>query len=68
MERMEEGGGKSHKNPCNLTITGTLLFIFLVVYPTIYFLLIAKSIATAIATVAPTIGLLPIPRKPIIST
>lgn len=33
-----------------------------------YFLLIARSIATAIATVAPTIGLLPIPRKPIIST
>jgi hypothetical protein len=28
----------------------------------------ARSIATAIATVAPTIGLLPIPRKPIIST
>ena len=29
---------------------------------------IASSIATATATVAPTIGLLPIPRKPIIST
>ena len=28
----------------------------------------ARSIATAIATLAPTIGLLPIPRKPIIST
>ncbi len=33
-----------------------------------YFLFRAKSIATAIATVAPTIGLLPMPRKPIIST
>ncbi len=33
-----------------------------------YFLFKARSIATAIATVAPTIGLLPIPRKPIIST
>ena len=33
-----------------------------------YFLLSARSIATAIATEAPTIGLLPIPRKPIIST
>ena len=33
-----------------------------------YFLFRARSIATAIATVAPTIGLLPIPRKPIIST
>ena len=33
-----------------------------------YFLLRARSIATAIATDAPTIGLLPIPRKPIIST
>ena len=33
-----------------------------------YFLLIARSIATATDTVAPTIGLLPIPRKPIIST
>ena len=33
-----------------------------------YFLLIARSIATAIATVAPTIGLLPIPITPIIST
>ena len=29
---------------------------------------IASSIATATATVAPTIGLLPIPRNPIIST
>ncbi len=33
-----------------------------------YFLLSARSISTAIETVAPTIGLLPIPRKPIIST
>ena len=33
-----------------------------------YFLLIARSIATATDTVAPTIGLLPMPRKPIIST
>ncbi len=32
------------------------------------FYLQASSIATATATVAPTIGLLPIPRKPIIST
>ncbi len=30
--------------------------------------LLACSIATATATVAPTMGLLPIPRKPIIST
>ena len=34
----------------------------------LYFLLMARSTATAIATVAPTIGLLPMPRKPIIST
>ena len=33
-----------------------------------YFLFKARSIATAIATVAPTIGLLPIPKNPIIST
>ena len=33
-----------------------------------YFLFSARSMATAMATVAPTIGLLPIPRKPIIST
>ena len=33
-----------------------------------YFLFIARSKATAMATVAPTIGLLPMPRKPIIST
>ena len=33
-----------------------------------YFLLIAMSTVTATATVAPTIGLLPIPRNPIIST
>lgn len=33
-----------------------------------YFLLMAISTVTATATVAPTIGLLPIPRKPIIST
>lgn len=34
----------------------------------VYFLFRARSSATAIATVAPTIGLLPIPKKPIIST
>ena len=33
-----------------------------------YFLFRARSMATAMATVAPTIGLLPMPRKPIIST
>ena len=33
-----------------------------------YFLFRARSISTAIDTVAPTIGLLPMPRKPIIST
>ena len=33
-----------------------------------YFLFSARSISTAIETVAPTMGLLPIPRKPIIST
>jgi hypothetical protein len=33
-----------------------------------YFLLIASSTATATVTVAPTIGLFPIPMKPIIST
>ena len=32
------------------------------------YLFIASSIATATATVAPTIGLLPIPIRPIIST
>ena len=32
------------------------------------YLLNAPAISTAIATVAPTIGLLPMPRKPIIST
>lgn len=31
-------------------------------FSSIYFLLRARSISTAIATVAPTIGLLPIPR------
>ena len=31
-------------------------------------LLIASAVATATATVAPTMGLLPMPRKPIIST
>lgn len=35
---------------------------------TLFYLFIAWSIATATATVAPTIGLLPIPMKPIIST
>ena len=33
-----------------------------------YFLFRAMSTVTATATVAPTIGLLPMPRKPIIST
>ena len=35
---------------------------------TYYFLFSARSMATAMATVAPTMGLLPMPRKPIIST
>ena len=34
----------------------------------LYYFFIASSTATATATVAPTIGLLPIPKKPIIST
>ena len=38
------------------------------VYNEIDYFLIASSTATATATVAPTIGLLPIPKKPIIST
>lgn len=39
----------------------TLLYVY-------FYLFRAKEVATAMATVAPTIGLLPIPRKPIIST
>ena len=38
------------------------------IYSNPYFLFRARSIATATDTVAPTIGLLPMPRNPIIST
>ena len=44
-----------------------LLKVFYVCYIVVNYLQ-ASSIATATATVAPTIGLLPIPIKPIIST
>jgi len=50
------------KSPCNLMLQG-LYYINKFNY-----FFIASSIATATATVAPTIGLLPIPRNPIIST
>ena len=55
------------KNPCDIEVTGINLCLKNVSLVN-YFLLRARSIATAIATVAPTIGLLPIPKKPIIST
>lgn len=55
------------KNPCDIEVTGINLCLKNV-WLVNYFLLRARSIATAIATVAPTIGLLPIPKKPIIST
>ena len=41
--------------------------LFHVIYREAY-LFIASAVATATATVAPTMGLLPMPRKPIIST
>ena len=41
--------------------------LFHVIYREVY-LFIASAVATATATVAPTMGLLPMPRKPIIST
>ena len=56
-------------NEFNIFILGVLTHPHILICLEVdYFLLIARSIATAIATVAPTIGLLPIPRKPIIST
>ena len=50
------------KNPRKPEACGDLLFMIE------NYSVIACWIATATATVAPTIGLLPIPRKPIIST
>ena len=57
------GSGDSAKK--ERTRAGTLLFSAILRRQD-YF--IACSTATATATVAPTIGLLPMPRKPIIST
>ena len=54
----KEIGGKRNRFPPTHSIQSM----------TLYFLFRARSISTAIDTVAPTIGLLPIPRKPIIST
>ena len=54
---MKEGGFPIGNPPSSLSLNSKNYFLFK-----------ARSIATAIATVAPTIGLLPMPRKPIIST
>ncbi len=54
---------KQKKTPVTITITGVYIF-----RNNLNYFFIASSIATATATVAPTIGLLPIPRNPIIST
>ena len=51
------------RTPVTITITGVYIF-----RNNLNYFFIASSIATATATVAPTIGLLPIPRNPIIST
>ena len=55
----------SHKQKTPVTIMITGVYI---VRNNLNYFFIASSIATATATVAPTIGLLPIPKKPIIST
>ena len=52
------GGGESFR-----THPPVRMFVCIVRYP-----LMAALVATATATVAPTIGLLPMPMKPIIST
>ena len=63
-------GGKAQKKVATKTT-------FIIIFPTIHreensfdrnYLLNAVATSTATATVAPTIGLLPMPRKPIIST
>ncbi len=54
---------QTQKGPINLSLQ-TLSFIS----KAYAYFLNACSISTATATVAPTIGLLPIPRNPIIST
>ena len=51
------------KTPITIKITGVYILS-----NNLNYFFIASSIATATATVAPTIGLLPIPKKPIIST
>ena len=56
------------KNPCDHQVTGIVSILLYMPLGHYYFLFRARSTATAIATDAPTIGLLPIPRKPIIST
>ena len=53
------------KTPVTTGVTGVLKFI---VSRLNYFLFKKRSAWTAQATVQPTMGLLPIPRKPIIST
>ena len=49
------------------TIENVVIFVKLFI-PTWFMAVGAMSTVTATATVAPTIGLLPMPRKPIIST
>ena len=46
----------------------TIRRLFLRIYAESDYFFIASAVATATATVAPTMGLLPMPRKPIIST
>ena len=51
-----------------LDLTSNYFFDLKVQSDFVDYLFRARSMATATATVAPTIGLLPMPRKPIIST
>ena len=59
---------RKHSEPKRLTKEEPLVSLKAGNDVTCYFLFSARSMATAMATVAPTMGLLPMPRKPIIST
>ena len=66
--RLQMGCILDEKNPCDHQVTGIVSILLYMPLGHYYFLFRARSTATAIATDAPTIGLLPMPRKPIIST
>ena len=69
--KIAEMANKVRVKPLRVILNGLgkdAAFIILKFYCLFFYLFSAKATFTAQATVQPTIGLLPIPKKPIIST